>query len=518
MQTRQQFLEFLGKTALGAAIVRQGLYAETKSELIPLKPTDDDEVRLAPGFRYGILAKQGDSIGKDLKFGDCNDFIAFLSENDSSTEGYLWVNHEHVLPYFIHGRSRSENRDQARLEMEEVGGSFFRVRKTEKGWKILSDDKRNRRITSRTPIPILAERPIKNTLQAIGTLGNCSGGVTPWGTILSCEENYPDFFGEADFSGKKNRIPLSKPSIDWYRFFDFPPEHYGWVVEFDPRSGNTKKHTSLGRFKHEAATVALSPDGIPVVYMGDDTDGGSFYKFVCDNWGSLENGKLYVANLEKGKWENLSIDRPELKGIFQDKTEMLIFTDKAAKLVGGTALPRPEDSLLINETSIIVSLTNSRKHKDPYGLLLRIDELDGLTGTTFKSSKFMLGGDTFACPDNLTLDKKGNLWLCCDMPTDGMHGPKYAKFRNNGLFYIPLSGKDAGKVFQIASAPKDAEFTGPCFTPDCKTLFLSVQHPGELSRPGKPLTSQWPKGRGIGASPKSSVITIEGSMLEKLML
>jgi secreted PhoX family phosphatase len=130
---------------------------------------------------------------------------------------------------------------------------------------------------------------------------------------------------------------------------------------------------------------------------------------------------------------------------------------------------------------------------------------------TFKAADFLVGGDDFSCPDNLAFDSKGNLWIATDMSGGAMNKPPYTKFKNNGLFYVAMSGPEAGIVKQIASAPKDAELTGLSFSPDGKTLFMSVQHPGEKSGSLRTLTSHWPKGGD--SEPLSSVVQIRGKLL-----
>src|SRR5690606_19242731 len=118
-----------------------------------------------------------------------------------------------------------------------------------------------------------------------------------------------------------------------------------------------------------------------------------------------------------------------------------------------------------------------------YGQIMKFDEIDGYDGLKFKHDTFLAGGSEngFACPDNMTFDPKGNLWFTCDVSGGAMGMEPYTEFKNNGLFVVLREGENAGVPLQIASAPTDAEFTGPCFSPDGKTLFLSVQHPGEYS-------------------------------------
>jgi uncharacterized protein len=106
------------------------------------------------------------------------------------------------------------------------------------------------------------------------------------------------------------------------------------------------------------------------------------------------------------------------------------------------------------------------------------------------------------------------LWVTTDISGSAANKPPYDLFKNNGLFFIPTSGDHAGEVFQVASAPTDAEITGPFFTEDYKNLFISIQHPGEESKTLTALTSNWPEG---GTSiPKSAVVVLSGPALEAI--
>jgi uncharacterized protein len=136
----------------------------------------------------------------------------------------------------------------------------------------------------------------------------------------------------------------------------------------------------------------------------------------------------------------------------------------------------------------------------------------------FSHSTFVAGGKKsgLACPDNMVFDRKGNLWVTNDIPNDFLNFGPYSTFGNNGLFYIPMSGPDAGKVFQVAHGPIDSEFTGPSFSPDGRTLFLSVQHPGDDSTSLSDLRSHWPDGGN--SIPRPCVIAITGPTLDALVL
>lgn len=528
--TRRNFLKNTGITAI--ALTSSGLIAnllsgcsttgKTSKKLNPnipfIKPSTEDRVLLSPGLEYQQLIAWKDPINKKELFGMNNDFIAFIPLDGKTDEGILWVNNEFPTPYLIHKERNSSKKTKAQIiaEQKSVGGSLIHIKQQKDKWVVVKNSQYNRRITGETEIPF-ANAVVLGKTFAIGTFANCSGGVTPWNTILTCEENYDDYYGETEYkNGLRMKIDSSK--YGWDKHFDRPPEHYGWVVEVDPFTGKAKKHLSMGRCAHECATTIQASDGRVVVYTGDDADDEHLYKFISDKKGSLETGTLYVAHLESGTWRPMNLDNPKLKGQFKDLTDLLIQTRKAAKMLDATPLNRPEDiQILPGSNTVLVACTNNKKRLDAHGYILAIDEenKDPLS-LKFKSYKWLECGPEagMTCPDNFTIDKKGNLWVTSDMSERLIGGFPYEGFGNNGLFYIPTSGEDKGVVYQIASAPKDAEFTGPCFSPDFKTLFLSVQHPGNSSNEEIGYTSTWPDGKD--KVPRSAVLTISGPLLDRL--
>lgn len=529
--SRREFLQFLGRAAIttyGLSILPADnlLAASLQSNALPftpIEPSDADKLILAEGFQYHVVAKWGDKLNKTEKYGTHNDFVTFISSvKQAKNEGILWVNHEYTNPLFINGKpyTKGETRTKAEVlaEMESVGGSIVKIRKNPKDaqWKIVQGDPINKRITALTEIPFAWHEPIAGSKTAIGTLANCAGGQTPWGSALSCEENYDTFWGELDLS-KSDKPKIRMGDYGWDTVFHYTPEHYGWVVEINPLTGQAKKLVALGRFAHEAATVWQLPDKRCVVYTGDDKEDEHLYKFIASEPNSLEKGKLYVANTERGEWVSLDIkDQPILQKHFKSQTEVLIRCREAAKLVGATPLNRPEDIEIDPITKdIFVCLTNNARKGDVYGSIMRITEKEGKDGLRFESKIFMAGGpDTgFACPDNMVFDNKGNLWFTSDMYN--MNKGDYIPFKNNGFFFVPMSGENAGKVYQVASAPMDAEFTGPCFSPDYETLFLCVQHPGENSKSLTELTSHFPEGGD--SIPKSCLVAITGKALQDIV-
>ncbi len=511
---RRKFLRFLGYSALTsqlpASLANRKITDSSITQVIQgIQPTNVDELVLATGLSYEILIKWRDPINKTERFGFNNDFIGLLQNDNESA--ILWVNHEYIHPLFIAGNLRTLEAVDA--ERREVGGSILRIKREGKQWKFIRNDKINKRIDATTLIPFTSNTSIKGSKVAEGTLANCGGGITPWNTFLSCEENYILFYQDIDpVTGQ-----ILPSRFKWERFYDNHPEHYGWVVEIDPQTHSAKKHIALGRFAHESATCIVSSNGNPVVYSGDDKNDECLYKFIADKPNSLESGTLYVADIIHGKW--LALDWATSKTLqkhFKDQTEVCIYARHAARLLGATPLDRPED-IEINPVTgnIFVTITNNPLKANFHGEILKIKEhLGDYEALTFESETFLTGGeDGFSSPDNLLFDRKGNLWICSDISGKLMNMPPYIRFKNNGLYLVPATGPQAGKVIQVASAPNDAELTGLCFDSDQTTLFISVQHPGERTRDLNSPTSRWPDKNKL---PSNAVVQISGPLLESI--
>ncbi|UNY98521.1 DUF839 domain-containing protein [Zhouia spongiae] len=546
---RRKFITFVGKASLGTVLIPPFLVScgstttpitdkkLSKNTLERLKnlrlesmvASDKDDLLLTNGLSYHTIIKWGDKISDQDTFGFNNDFTCFIPlDENNPKDGLLWVNHEYINPLFVSDFNYRDyenpqlhrTKEQVDQEMYNVGGSIVRIREENGQWKVVQNDPHNRRITAKTPIQLNWDTPIKGKSTIIGTNSNCSGGITPWKTFLTCEENYDGFFGETTYDA--NNIPTHRPSsYGWEKFYSYPPEHYGWVVEVNPKDGTAQKHIALGRFAHECCTLYELADKRVVAYTGDDKNDEHLYKFISSKPGSLKEGTLYVADTENGKWLPLDWEtQTVLKAKFKDQTEVLIRAREAAKLVGATALNRPEDIEIDPITgNIFITLTNNKGKNDFHGSILKIEETDGaFDALTFKASTYKAGGEEngFSCPDNLAFDMSGNLWITSDMSGSAMNraDEPYMSFKNNSLFVIPRYGKDAGKVIRVASAPRDAELTGPWFSPDGKTLFLSVQHPGEQTKDIRNPTSKFPFDKdGI---PKPSVVAITGDLIEKM--
>lgn len=545
--SRKEFISFLGKASLAAVLMppfltgcgstttpmmKNGLsderYNQLKKLLLDnLSPSDKDDLQLANGLEYHTVLKWNDRISSKDTFGFNCDFTCFIPLDDNNPkDGILWVNHEAINPLFVSGYDYADDnqmrtQEQVDKEMYNVGGSIVRIRQVNGKWQVVENDPRNRRITGQTPIKFNWDSPVAGANMAIGTLGNCSGGITPWNTFLTCEENYDNFYGEIEYSDANVATKTESTEYGWDKFYDYSPEHYGWVVEIDPKDGSAQKHVALGRFAHECCTVYQLKDQRMVAYTGDDSNNEHLYKFVSSKPNSLKEGTLYVADTINGKWLPLDwASQAVLRNRFKDQTEVLVRAREAAKLLGATPLNRPEDIEIDPITgNVFVSLTNNKKKGDYHGSIMKIEESNGdMDALTFKASNYISGGEEagFSCPDNLAFDMAGNLWMTIDISGSAMNKADnpYTAFKNNSLFVIPRYGNDAGKVIRVATAPRDAELTGPWFSPDGETLFLSVQHPGEQTKDVKNPTSLWPFDED--RIPKPTVVAITGDLIEKM--
>lgn len=492
----------------------------------PIEPSDKDDIVLPKGYKYDVVAAYGDKINEaGDTFGFNSDFTEYFPIDGSSNRGLLWVNHEYSSDVFVQGARGVDGKYTAK-QIEQMlyvqGGSIIEVVGDKKGgWKMDATSKYARRVSGLTPFvltgPAKGSGTVGGAINVQGTFANCSGGKTLWNTVLSAEENYESTAKDAGLNDT----------------------HYGYIIEVDPFDPNfqVRKHTALGRFNHENAAMGLTKDKHVVVYMGDDKKDACVYKFISKNKyvesrgkansDLLEEGTLYVANMGNGKWVPLTIEnvrnaaknKPEALEKFKTQADVCVYTHEAALLVGGTPTDRPEDvEISPFDSSVFIAHTNNDKHGNFHGHITRfVEDKDDLGSLTFDFEIFAAGGKQsgFSAPDNLTFDSQGNLWTVTDISSSKLNGGIYKHFKNNGMFVIPtmpyknVKADEVGEAFQFASAPIEAEMTGPCFTPDETTLFLSVQHPGEETENLKNPTSMWPHRKG-DTMPRPGVIAITG--------
>lgn len=559
---RRQFLKFLGAGLSGAYAGGLGPLAaagQTPRQALfaPIRPTSRDDLVLPAGFRYDVLARWSDRLpGTNARFGYNADYTAFLPLPEPG-HGVLVVNHEYVslpepgeigvylqtFPLVMGHAPRIDD------EMEDVGVSVLHLRRSPPGrWEIIASPLTRRydatsRMTASGPA-------LQSARNLAGTLANCSGCHTPWGTVLTCEENFQNYVPEEVDTRGRARVGGR---------FGRDGAHFGWVVEIDPRDpGWTPvKHTMLGRFRHENVAVRAEAGRPLVAYMGDDRLNGHVHRFVsaqpytsdgAHRGSLLARGRLYAAVFHAdgtGEWRELGPDTPlrpnpeslhapiprgakSLGQVYAGLGAIVTDAFRASNLVGATPTGRPEDiEVHPLDRSVYIAFTGpatARDHLFPnlYGEIWRIVEEGDGTGTRFTWMRWKAGGPNdenraghvFAAPDNLAFDPAGNLWIVTDITTVRLNDDaRFTTFRNNGMFFVPTSGPEAGVALQFASAPCEAELAGPSWTAARDTMFLSVQHPGEGQgiRGGSvaaPRGSNWPGGRA-GDPPLPAVVSIQ---------
>ena len=494
----------------------------------PVKPSSADELVLPEGFSYHIIRKWGDKISDSEYFGYNNDFVTFLpiKKNDGSldkNDGLMFVNHEYPIPLFIsgytpeeHSAGKLKSEEQITKEKRSVGFSIFRIKNNNGIWQFINDDKYNRRIDGLSKLKLTGKAAgspeLKFAAECTGTLGNCSGGISPWGTVLSGEENFQDYPDETVYRWNDSETKLTD-------------EHYGWMVEVDPFDKNSipKKRTSLGRFRHENISFVIAADSRVVAYMGDDKEDECVYKFISEekfipsitgfDSDILDKGNLYAADFENNRWLILDIDKNDkLRKEFSSQAEILVNCDKASKSAGATPCNRCEDiEISPKDKSVFIAFTNNKPKDDYHGSIVRlIEKNNDHTSLEFTWEVFAAGGaeNGFSCPDNLYFDSRANLWVLCDIASGNINKGVYAPFKNNSLFMIPTGGNNKGKVFRFAAGPVDTEMCGTCFSPDESAMFMSIQHPGENTLNINNPTSRWPDhGKEL---PKPAVVAITG--------
>jgi secreted PhoX family phosphatase len=566
----------------------------------------DDTHHVAPGYSVQTVIRWGDPILKGARpfdpkqvtsaaqegqFGYNNDFLAFMPlplGSRSSSRGLLFSNHEYnnaeLMWTGIKANSEKHDiltRDQVLAEIAATGNSVVEIRREGKEWKYVADSRYNRRLTAATPMRIAgpaAAHPRMKTkgdpsgTLVLGTMNNCAGGTTPWGTCLSGEENVNNYFAadpkHPTEAGNYKRMTIpEKPRQPWYRFedrFDLKKEpheanRFGWVIEVDPYDPNSTpvKRTSLGRMKHEGATCAVDKNGRVAVYTGDDQVYEYVYKFVtagkfdpknrAANKDLLDDGTLYVARFNADgtvNWLPLVFGQGPLTPAngFKDQADVLIEARRAGDLLGATKMDRPEDiepDPLTGRVYVVLTKLPARKPeevnaanpraKNEWGHIIELippgsEGAKGRMGNsdhaaaTFRWEMFLMGGNPanpshgakygpgvkegyLAAPDNVAFDNRGHLWIVTDGQDDALNVA-------DSVYACDLNGPKRAATKLFFNAPRGAEICGPCFTPDAKTLFLAIQHPGEEkgSTIDKPST-RWPDFKA-DMPPRPAVIAV----------
>jgi secreted PhoX family phosphatase len=568
----------------------------------------DGNHRIAAGYDADVLIRWGDRVlpgapqfnplrqsaaAQTLQFGYNNDFLGYFpmfGAANPSRHGLLVINFEYTNEELMFpGLPRQDRKDVGfvgmnkhlvDIEMAAHGGAVIEIVRERSKWRVVNRSNFARRIHTDTPMEIAGPAAGHSRMKTkadptgrkvLGMLNNCAGGVTPWGTWLSCEENFNGYFwGKLadDHREARNCKRYGVPG-NWYAWgkwhdrFDIAVEpneanRFGWVVEIDPfnPASTPKKRTALGRTKHEGAAGIVNKDGRYVIYSGDDERFEYVYRFVTRdkvnprsrraNRDLLDNGTLSVARYNADgsvDWLPLVFGEGPLTPAngFQSQADVAIETRRAADLLGATKMDRPEDVEANPKTNkVFVILTNNSRRKPDqvdaanpransrFGHIIEMLPPDGdhaaarftwnillqcgdpaiaAVGATFSAGTTRNGW--FGMPDNLAIDGQGRLWIA----TDGNSASRTG--RADGLWGVETEGAQRGTSKHFYRVPVGAELCGPCFTPDDETLFVAIQHPGEAddSDPkAEPATfekpaTRWPDFKA-GMPPRPSIVAI----------
>jgi uncharacterized protein len=621
--------------------------------------TNADTISLPNGYSWRTLIAWGDALfdtvasevdldaltraEQEQRFGQNNDMLALFAAEyafpppKTQDRMILCANNEYVSYELAYPSMRTPGElTPERIEAlyAGVGVSIVEIERAGRGWRALRNPTpgqgRNRRITPFSPVEfsgpaarhpwIAAAAAVVNAAEPdrggsapgavrCGTLANCAGGLTPWGTYLTSEENFDGFFVGSESQLREARgddaFALDSASFGYPSYSPFAdraprqfqiahnphgPALYGWVTEIDPYdpTSTPKKRTALGRKKGECATTALARDGRVVVYTGDDQRDEHVYKFVsrarfnpanrAANMDLLDDGQLYCAQfLEngEGRWlpitvaaANAAAEAEESPIRFRDEADLLVRVRDAARLMGATPMDRPEDIEAVCDEDwrglgpVLIACTNNsergfehpgnprRESENPNtaqsnlpGHVLRLDEGGGDVGAErFSWGVFVMGGDPeaqgptaqtragapahvsvnfdgapanggarFACPDNIFIDSTHRAWIATD-GSDAVFGDC-----NDSVLMAPVNTAGPKPVKRFLVGPVGSEICGPLMTPDERTFFCAIQHPGSNTVAGDDYgLLRWATGArppsnfpdGGDAWPRSAVIVI----------
>lgn len=591
----------LGLASLSAFVPLAGcasLGSGPKLGFKPIPASSADKLLVPEGYSAQVLAPWGEPIGvagaampplkedasssaadQALQMGMHHDGMHYYPL-DGERRGLLVMNHEYTDDGLLHKDGMKPwTAEKVSKAQAAHGIAVIEIAQKDGRWQMVRPSRYARRITANTPFAIggpaagnalmqTAADPAGRTV--LGTFNNCASGMTPWGTYLSGEENFHNYFvASAKPDAHQKRWGLSaKSRFRWAEHdprFDAvknpnEPNRFGWVVEVDPMDPQSTpvKRTALGRAAHEGAWVAVTTDGRAVVYSGEDARFEYIYKFVSRdriapggagltqaqaNRELLDHGTLYVARFDadgSGRWLPLVHGQGPLTAAngFANQGEVLIKARQASDALGATKMDRPE-WIAIDQArrEIYCTLTNNsargmpgqpgvdaanprannkmgqiirwREGGDFDSLALRWDHLvlAGDPANDKAEDRGNIKGDLFACPDGLMLDARGVLWIQTDASATEMNKGAFKNIGNNQMLACDPA---TGEIRRFLTGPVNCEITGATMTPDGKTLFINIQHPGEtpaeVSDPTQPTRySTWP----LGGRPRSATVAIQ---------
>ncbi|MGP4016658.1 PhoX family protein [Saccharopolyspora sp. 5N708] len=540
---------------------RPGRGSVPGTDFAPVAPNTEDAVVTAEGYEQGIVIRWGDPVmpgapefdfnnqtaaAQEKQFGYNNDFAELIALDRGGNENLLVVNHEYTTEtqMFAGYDESNPTEEQVRIAWAAHGLSVVFVKRQGGGLKP-QPSKYNRRITLNTPFELrgpaagsdyLKTSADQSATLVIGTQNNCAGSLTPWGTILSGEENFNQYFANTDsVTDPATKTRLARYGFTgaastrlWEKFdkrWDLAQEpneanRFGWIVEIDPHDPQSTpvKHTGLGRFKHEGAAIQVAKDGRVVAYSGDDERFDYIYKFVSNgkmkkgdsafarrqNMTLLDDGTLYVAKFTgnspageidgtgklptdgafdgTGEWIPLASGKKSFVPGFTAE-EVYIFTRLAADQVGATKMDRPED-IQPNPVNgrVYCALTNNTNRGSAGNA--PSDEANPRIGNK--------DGHVLEVDDDTTGTKfSWNLLLVCGDPNDPstyfggfdksqvspISCPDNVAFDRHGNLWISTDGNTLGSNDGLFAVPVDGPQRG------WVKQFLSVPHGGETCGP-----------------------------------
>jgi len=570
------------RTVLGAGATAAGLVAagsvlpaaaapkvkKLKFNAIPAQPSSSDALTVPAGWRWEPVIRWGDPILKGApafdpnaqtpqaqaaQFGYNNDYLDIIVTNDEGTEALLVANHEYTNENIMFPPG-TDPATLIRTVWEAHGMSVVELERKRPGrqWEYKKRGKLNRRLTLTTPFEVdgpaagsalLRTAADPTGTRVLGTMNNCAGGTTPWGTVLSGEENFNQYFKATGTDPKETRYGLSatQDSRNWRSVdprwdatnpdYVNEPNRFGWIVELDPTDPTSTpvKHTAMGRFKHEGANVVVNKDGHVVAYMGDDERFDYLYRFVSKkkyrkgdtakarkhnlrllSEGDLSVARFYGDGLEDGvsdgtgEWLPLTVDGESVVPGFTTE-QVLVYTRLAADVVQPTKMDRPEDvePNLVNGRVYVACTNNTDRgkagkegatepnprnaNKDGHVVEIKPTKKDH-TGRTFSWDLLLICGQPgtagtyfggYTGPVS-PISCPDN--LAFDSAGDlwvSTDGMPSALSLNDGLFKVDLEGKTRGRVRQFLAVPAGAETCGPVVHDQDGSVFVAVQHPGE---------------------------------------
>ncbi len=571
-----------GAAVMGSSFLKgDAAQAQTRFPFEPIPAYTDGTVHVPAGYKWDVLVRWGDPLTPEAE-GDWNSETGgsvemsdkVFGENTDGMELFniggreiLCVNSEYTnreenLPQAPEGVPQSAD-DVLKLQNLQ-GVNIMEIEETDAGWRVVVDSPYNRRITHNTKMeltgPVAGHDLVKTAadptgMTAMGTMNNCGSGKTPWGTYLTCEENWNGYFGSTDesfeFPADYARYGIDPEGwgYDYHKWdarFDVSqnpnePRTQGYIVEIDPSdpSSMPKKRTALGRIKHENAECVVAPDGRVVVYSGDDERGEFMYKWVSrdayvpggDTETLLVEGTLFVAKFHDdgtGEWLALT---PETTGM-ASAAEVALMTRTAASAVGATTMDRPEwiATNPIRAEGYCCLTNNTRRTVRPnaggdptpvngpnprpenqYGQIVRwrphganhasntFDwDLYVMAGNptvhddAYGGSANMNEGNLFNSPDGLAIDSTGLVWI----QTDGNYRNE-GDFAGNGNNQQLAGDPVTGRIERFMTGPFGCEVTGLCWSSDLRTMFIGIQHPGA------------PFPDGEGELPRSAIVAVK---------